>query len=314
MSTAIAPSKQESLGTGRIVRGETQYDRTVSGLIAAILGVACVVGWLFIQYMAMQAFNRPMSAPLEIIEVSGGGGGTLEGTVGESETIEVPGAAYGAAASNNESNASEFEEASVSMTPNVVFDGLTGDSEAVMTQDLGPAVNSGGAVSTGRRSSQKGTGRPGYGFGPGTGGVPREQRWNIIYDSGQTVDEYAKALDAMGVEVAISNGNQLTYAKNLSNPKPLVRTGSPETEQRLYFLWLGGGRKAIDQQLFRNAGIDPGQGAIFHFYSKEFADRLAQLEVGYAKRQPGQIKRTRFRVTKNGNSYDLVVASQEPLR
>ena len=101
MSTAIAPSKQESLGTGRIVRGETQYDRTVSGLIAAILGVACVVGWLFIQYMAMQAFNRPMSAPLEIIEVSGGGGGTLEGTVGESETIEVPGAAYGAAASES---------------------------------------------------------------------------------------------------------------------------------------------------------------------------------------------------------------------
>ena len=41
---------------------------------------------------------------------------------------------------------------------------------------------------------------------------------------------------------------------------------------------------------------------------------LAQLEVGYAKRQPGQIKRTRFRVSKNGNGYDLVVASQEPLR
>ncbi|MFM7128109.1 MAG: hypothetical protein ACKO0V_01970, partial [bacterium] len=89
---------------------------------------------------------------------------------------------------------------------------------------------------------------------------------------------------------------------------------SPEAEQRLYFLWLGGGRKAIDQQLFRNAGIDPGQGAIFHFYSKESADRLAQLEVGFAKRQPGQIKRTRFRVTKSGSGFELVVASQEPLR
>ena len=314
MSTDAAMAPRESLGTGRIIRGETQYDRTVSGLIAMIFGVASVVGWLFIQYMAMQAFNGRMSAPLEIIEVSGGGGGSLEGNVGDSETIEVPGAAYGAAASNNESNASDFEEPSVAMTPNLVFDGLVGDGESVMTQDLGPSVNSGGALSTGRRSSQKGTGRAGYGFGPGTGGVPREQRWNIIYDSGQTADEYAKALDAMGIEVAVSNGNELTYAKNLSSPKPQVRKGAPDTEQRLYFLWLGGGRKAIDQQLFRNAGIDPGQGAIFHFYSKELADRLAQLEVGYAKRQPGQIKRTRFRVSKNGNIYDLVVASQEPLR
>ncbi|MFM7130640.1 MAG: hypothetical protein ACKO0V_14915 [bacterium] len=102
--------------------------------------------------------------------------------------------------------------------------------------------------------------------------------------------------------------------RKIFSPKPTIRRGSPEAEQRLYFLWLGGGRKAIDQQLFRNAGIDPGQGAIFHFYSKESADRLAQLEVGFAKRQPGQIKRTRFRVTKSGNGFELVVASQEPLR
>lgn len=311
---SVAELRNNPVGTGRIIRGETPYDRTVYGLLALIIGVASIVAWLFIQFMAMQAFNLPTSAPLEIIEVSGGGGGSPDGTVGESETIEVPGAAYGAAASNNESNASEFEEPSVAMTPNVMFDGLVGEGDSVVTMDLGPTVSSGGAVATGRRASQKGTGRPGYGFGPGTGGVPREQRWNIVYDSGQTVEEYARALDAMGVEVAVANGNQLTYAKNLSSTKPLIRTGSPETEKRLYFLWLGGGRKAIDQQLFRNAGIEPGQGAIFHFYPKEVADRLAQLEVGYAKRQPGQIKRTRFRVSKSGAGYDLVVASQEPLR
>ena len=156
MSTDAAMAPRESIGTGRIIRGETQYDRTVSGLIAMILGVASVVGWLFIQYMAMQAFNGPMSAPLEIIEVSGGGGGSLEGNVGDSETIEVPGAAYGAAASNNESNASDFEEPSVAMTPNLVFDGLVGDGESVMTQDLGPSVNSGGAISTGRARKARG--------------------------------------------------------------------------------------------------------------------------------------------------------------
>ncbi len=310
MSTAPAAPQQSA---GRILRGETPYDRTVSGLLAAILGTVAVVAWLAIQFMAMQGFNLPTSAPLEIIEVSGGGGGSPDGTPGESETIEVPGAAYGAAASNSESNAAEFEEPSVAMTPDVVFDGLAGEGDAVMTMDLGPAVSSGGSVATGRRASQKGTGRPGYGFGPGTGGVPREQRWNIVYDSGQTVDEYAKALDAMGVEVAVARGNELTYAKNLSVGRPTIRNGAPETEKRLYFVWLGSGRKGIDQQLFRTAGIDPGQGAIFHFYPKEVADRLAQLEVAYARRQPGQIKRTRFRVTRNGDRYDLAVASQEPL-
>jgi hypothetical protein len=306
-TTAPAP-------TARVLRGETNYDRTVSGLVAAILGVAVVVAWLFVQFMAMQGFDLPTSAPLEIIEVSGGGGGSPDGTPGESESIEVPGAAYGAAASNNESNASEFEEPSVAMTPNVVFDGLIGEGDAVMTMDLGPAVSSGGAVATGRRASQRGTGRPGYGFGPGTGGVPREQRWNIVYESGQTVEEYARALDAMGVEVAVATGGDtLTYAKSLSASKPTIRTGQPDTEKRLYFVWLGSGRKGIDQQLFRTAGIEPGQGAIFHFYPKEVADRLAQLEVAYARRQPGQIKKTRFRVSRSGNRWDLVVASQEPL-
>lgn len=310
MTTAVPATPAQ---TGRILRGETPYDRTVSGLIAAILGTASVVAWLTIQFLTMQGFNLPTSAPLEIIEVSGGGGGSPDGTPGESETIEVPGAAYGPAASNNESNASEFEEASVAMTPDVVFDGLVGEGETVLTMDLGPAVSSGGSVATGRRASQKGTGRPGYGFGPGTGGVPREQRWNIVYDSGQTVEDYAKALDAMGVEVAVATGNALIYAKNLSKGRPTVRNGAPETEKRLYFVWLGNGRKGIDQQLFRNAGIDPGQGAIFHFYPKEVADRLAQLEVAYARRQPGQIKRTRFRVTRKGDQFDLAVASQEPL-
>lgn len=311
MSTATTSAPQPQ--TGRIIRGETPYDRTVSGLVASILGAASVVAWLGVQFMTMHAFNLPTSAPLEIIEVSGGGGGSPDGTPGESETIEVPGAAYGPAASNSESNAAEFEEPSVAMTPDQVFDGLAGEGDAVLTMDMGPAVSSGGAVATGRRASQKGTGRPGYGFGPGTGGVPREQRWNIVYDAGQTVEDYARALDAMGVEVAVARGNELTYARSLSAGRPVIRNGTPETEKRLYFVWIGSGRKGIDQQLFRNAGIDPGQGAIFHFYPKEVADRLAQLEVAYARRQPGQIKRTRFRVARNGDRFDLSVASQEPL-
>ena len=55
-------------------------------------------------------------------------------------------------------------------------------------------------------------------LGPGDGGVPREQRWSIVYNPGQTPDEYAVQLDALKVELAVVSGpNQLTYVSNFSN-------------------------------------------------------------------------------------------------
>src|SRR5262245_8576968 len=123
MSTATAaPAKaqekpQDAPSFEPAVRGESLYDRVTSMLMAIVVGAVLVVGLLYVIYITNQAYAARVTAPLEIVEVFGGGGGTPEGEVGSTEKIDVPGAAASAAASNNEEQASHFEEPSVQMTP-----------------------------------------------------------------------------------------------------------------------------------------------------------------------------------------------------
>src|SRR5260370_345022 len=71
---------------------------------------------------------------------------------------------------------------------------------------VGRGRSRGGPVAGGRRSSKIGTGGPGLGFGRGDGGIPPEQRWSIIYNTGQSPEDYARQLDALGVELAVVSG------------------------------------------------------------------------------------------------------------
>ena len=54
-----------------------------------------VVGLLGLVYVTNQAYASRVTAPLQIVEVSGGGGGSPEGTPGSTEKIDVPGADAG---------------------------------------------------------------------------------------------------------------------------------------------------------------------------------------------------------------------------
>ena len=58
------------------MRGESFYDRVTSLLMAVVAGAMLVVGWLGLIYMTSQAYASRVSAPLEIVEVYGGGGGS----------------------------------------------------------------------------------------------------------------------------------------------------------------------------------------------------------------------------------------------
>ncbi len=297
------------------VLGESIYDRITSFLMAVVLGALMVVGLLALVYLTNQAFASRVTAPLQIVEVFGGGGGSPEGTPGSTEKIDVPGADPAALASNNEEEAGDFEEPAVQATPGATLDAVTEAGSGLAEVDLGPVMPTGGPIASGRRASKLGTGGPGLGFGPGDGGVAREQRWSIVYNPGQTPDEYARQLDALGVELAVVSGpDQLTYISNFSSPEPTKRYGSGRSDDRLYFLWQGRGRKASDIALLRKAGIEVGEGVVIQFYPRGVEDQLAQLEVRYRGRQPGEIRVTRFSVVPKGDGYGFQVIAQETLR
>jgi hypothetical protein len=297
------------------VRGESHYDRVTSFLMATVLGAILVVSWLALVYVSNQAYASRVTPPLQIIDVGGGGGGSPEGTAGSTEKIDIAGAEATAFASNNEEEAGDFEEPSVQQTPGAMVDAISEAGESLAEVDIGAVMPSGGAVATGKKSSKLGTGGPGLGYGPGDGGISREQRWSIIFARGQSADEYARQLDALKVELAVVNGpNQLVYVSNFSSPEPTKRYGTGQRDSRLYFLWQGAGRKESDLALLKKAGITVGENVVLQFYPPGVEERLAQLEVRYRGRQPGEIRVTRFQVVPNGNSYDFKVIAQEALR
>jgi hypothetical protein len=297
------------------VIGETDYDRVTSFLMAIVLGAIMVVGWLTLIYVSNQAYASRVTSPLEIIEVSGGGGGTPDGAVGSTEKIDLAGADAQAMASNNEEQPADFEEPSVQQAPAAMLDAVAEAGENLAEVDLGPVMPNGAAIASGKRASKLGTGGPGLGFGPGDGGVTREQRWSIIFDNKQTAEEYARQLDALHVELAVvASPDQLEYVSNFSSASPTRRLGNGQADGRLYFAWQGRGRTQSDIALLKKAGIDVGERSLLQFYPREAETKLAELEVRFKGRQPSEIRLTRFSVVPNGSTYDFKVMSQEPLR
>jgi hypothetical protein len=296
------------------VLGESKYDQVTSFLIAVVLSAIMVVGWLALVYATNQAYASRVTSPLQIIEV-GGGGGSPEGTPGSTEKIDVAGADASPLASNNLEEAGDFEEPAVQQTPGAMLETVTEAGQSLAEVDLGATMPGGGPVASGKRASKLGRGGPGLGFGPGDGGVAREQRWSIVYNTGQNLEEYARQLDGLGVELAVvSSPEQLLYVSHFSDPMPAKRHGAGRTDHRLYFLWQGRGRKQSDIDLFRKAGVEIGNENVFQFYPAGVEQRLAELEVKYKGRNPGEVRVTRFQVVPRGEGYDFEVVAQETLR
>lgn len=297
------------------VLGESLLDRVTSFLMAVVLGAFLVVGWLALIFVTTQEFASRATSPLQIVEVFGGGGGSPEGVPGQTEQVDVAGADAAPQASNNEETPGEFEQPSVQTTPGAMLDAALDAGKAAAELDIGPAMPNGSAVASGRRASKLGSGGPGLGFGPGDGGVSRENRWSILYPEGQRPEDYARQLDALGVELAVVGGKDvLIYASNFSSPTPTRRNGASGGEGRLYFIWEGRARKSSDLALLRKAGIEVGEGTVFQFYPPGVEQRLAELEQRYRGRTPAEIRVTRFAVVPKGEGYDFKVVAQEALR
>src|SRR4051812_6707786 len=179
-SSTPAPPREEGPPEPQ-VRGESIYDRVTSLLMAIVIGALLVVGWLGLVYATNQAYASRVTAPLEIVDVFGGGGGSPDGTAGSTEKIDVAGAEVAAQASNNEEVAGDFEEPSVQETPAAMLSAVSEAGQSLAEVDLGAVMPTGGAVASGRRASKLGTGgaRP-RARARGGGGPPPQRRGIVV--------------------------------------------------------------------------------------------------------------------------------------
>jgi len=273
------------------------YDRAASMLISLLIFFGITVVFLFVVWVTNRVFARQEAVPVVLQDV---GGGTLDGVSGESIEIESP---------NQDEIAEETDledEPELQNTLAMVMDTLA-TREADLTD---PSLTD--EISSSRSGASSGDGRaPGLGFGDGTPGIPRAQRWEIRFVEGATLNEYAKQLDFFGIELGVIGViNTVSYASHLSADKPTLRTGPGDQEQRLYMSWQSGTLKAADKALLSRAGIRTDGRVFVQFYPPETENRLAALEQAYAKREQSEIRKTIFGVRKAGGGYEFFVIDQ----
>ena len=278
----------------------TLYDSVSSWAIALFVGVLCMCLAVVTVWLTTRPPKAPDAVPVEFIEMPGG---FEDGSPDETLRVDSPEPeardAVPAESAADEVEIAEAIEAVVEM------------SEAA-TQQVQQQFDS-GIQNTGKIGSAKGTGRRALGFGPGTGGIPREQRWFVKFGERASLDEYAKQLDFFKIELgALLPDGRLAYLSNLTDPVPQVRyIKSGSDEARLYMTWQGGDRRAADVQLFAKANVVVrGDTIIFHFYPKAMENTLAQLELDYRNRSVKQIRRTYFAVEPEAKGYKFSVFRQ----
>jgi hypothetical protein len=282
----------------------TRYEQVSAVMVAIIAGLVFAVAFLGLAWYSTRVPKPREPVPVELVELTGG---SEDGAVGETLRVDSP------LEANPEAGAAE----SAADDPEVreSLDSVLDFTDAAVTQTT-RQFDMGVRNPAGQPGSAEGTGRRPLGSGPGSGGgFPREQRWLVRFGDQANLDEYARQLDFFGIEFGAVVGGKIVYLSKLSSAKPQIRTASGGgDEKRLYMTWRGGGRKQADLQLFRKAGVEVGEGVIFHFYPKETEDRLARLELAYRNRRANDIRRTFFSVNRVEGGYEFSVAHQTYLK
>ena len=310
-----------ALKSREIVTGVTRYERITSFLMSIII----TLGLVTVALGAIWAANRTWivrTAPARIAEVVGiiedvEGGGDEYGVLDES--LEKPGATSrifeASDAYEPDEIVADFPELERTMSAilTAVSSAMAASDQLLLEDDSGTSLLPIGSAGKGPERN--------LGKGPGDGGgVKRQERWEIRFPSGQTVQEYAEQLDYFGVELGAITGSRLYTVSHLAARRPQVRqsSGGPG-ERRLYFSWRSGYRKQVDLSLLRKAGVPLSDDVVvLQFYPFETERQLARLELDYA-RQRGvndlrAIRKTRFEVLEEGGGYRFEISKQDLLR
>jgi hypothetical protein len=292
---ANRPGRRESGTPGLKV---SAFDNVASLILSLLILLSAIVIVLFSVWVGNKMFRPQLAVPVVLEDV---GGGRPDGVVGESMALDAPDSAEIARGTDLE--APQIQD-TLSKVSSVISAHVTELEDPGLVEQVG-APGGGKLQGDGRRVA--------YGFGDGPPGLPRFKRWEIYYAEAGTLDEYARQLDFFKIELAAIDGDQVTYVSNFTAGTPTKRTAPGAAEKRLYMSWRQGNLKQADRQLLERAGVSPQNKLIVQFYPPDVENRLAQLELAFAGRKPGQIRRTRFAVRAAGDGFEYYVLDQTPL-
>lgn len=265
------------------------YDRTSSLLIAMLLLVGAAVVGVVIVFFSNRIQRVLPAIPVNAVA-----------------PLDSPAPAEGDLADVSPGDENAPEDAVEDLESLLEQVTLAATNDSVLMSNEG-AVSASSAV----KGDPRGAGGSGSGRGPA-----REPRREIRFEP-KSMRQYADWFDKAGLELAVLGAdNQVHYATKLSSPTPIVRTGSPEEEKRLYFNSTGGPLYPLDRQLAKKAGIaDKGQ-LILQFCSPATQQQLLALEKTKADGRPtSDISRTVFRVvTGTGGTFSFEVEQQQYYR
>jgi hypothetical protein len=289
----------------------SSYDRVSSWLVSSLVVVGVTVAALVFIYFTRQLLEGNFAVPVTPVSAGGGGTGGIGEPTGTGQDLEPPGI----------EDAPDLTEPQLQDTLSAVATAVASKSALLANEqievNMEPLAGTGAGDS--RRPGGGGGAGGGYGggigsgFGRGRGGPPETAR-EIRYEP-QNLNEYAQWLDFFKIELAVvdTQNNKVYYAYNLSRAKPDVRVSDPsqQPEQRMNFNSSLSHFAALDRQLAVKAGIADKGEIIFQFLPDQTAAILMDLERKSAGgRTPEQIRRTVFRVTRNGNRFEFSVAEQ----
>ena len=256
------------------------YDRVASWLLANLVLLGAAVLMLLVIWLTNRIFSRQTAVQVQLEEI-----GTGDSLFREGPELDTP-------------TPDDLRE-EMDHTEPVLGDTLASISNVVATNASmldSPSMNR--AIRPGGRMVRRG--RPG-----------RPRHWEVRFNKGSTLENYAKQLDFFRIELGVlMPGNKVQYAHDLSKAKPGQRTGPADTEKRYYLTWRRGELQQADRELLGRAGIDAQNKIILKFLPPDVEGRLVELEKAKAGPELENVRTTRFGVRQTAAGYEFYLIDQ----
>jgi len=281
----------------------SKYDITVAALATStIAAVLTLLAMIVIRFaMIMPEPDPPIPGPHIVSEP-----GSLPFTSLEATEVTSPDdAAADPSLANEERTATELND----IADQIVLTSANASAIVAPQESIGLMMAT--------RADGTGTSTIGTGDNHKRSASQRETRWIVEFTNPGDLANYAAQLDHLGIELGamFTAEGKLVYINKVTAEKPTTREvfeADAGSERRLFMNWASGseGRREADVELFRKAGIDASAATILHFYSAETEAQMEKLERDFGQHETKDIRKTHFRVRKNGTAFEFYVDKQ----